>query len=691
MLVYSLTTPFSLVDDYHDWGVTRIFDSPDVFIRWIDLQFRWDMRLDPNRYRPLWHFNTAVIWNVFGPTPWPHHLLRWVIHFGAAAMFAAAFLSVSKAERPAASKLSVILSLSVLGYLLLFFPNQPAAPLGATEKYTVFFLGLCTWMAALTLARHDRESTARATRLTYGLFFLGYLGLAVSKETNLAVMLWLLAAYFAYVVIIAPHFRRRRLQVSGSARRNQPTASIRPPLSNYVELPRTLALLGGLPLVLVFAYTLAKVYGVWSFQSYGMSPITPNLVRDNAGWILRELFQLDTSLVITLGLAALSVALLLALAANAAARRFDPAFVFVIFLLGLFVSMFLIFCTSWSQALRYWYPLVPVFAILLAWATSFVFQFAAHLRRRLSVRSGRASILAHPIFNPERAAAVLLGVFVVFFTVSNYFNFLMQTVVQHRARHADADVLTEITQLHDQGQYVQLWREKPPPPLPPRRLSKKLADYFHEFLPYFYGGTYDIHTSAPTEPGRLHYVVRATPADASQYSHALPNDYWPLAFAQRAAALFQAGRPYWRINDITGIPIWHVYASDGRTLWSNGQEFRRLIESAGAPVVRGVFDVYTADGLLVYRKESCTTADTEAAFFLHVTPLDPADLPRERRPHGFDNLDFRFDQRGVRLGGACVATVPLPAYPAASLRTGQYVPGEGSVWEGEAAVRTAAP
>ncbi len=684
VLVYSLTTPFGLIDDYGDWKFTRIFDSPDIFIRWIDGRIRWDTsggldHLDLKRYRPSWQLITAAAWNVFGPAPWLHHLLRWVIHFGAAAMFAAAFLSVSKAERrarPAVSKLSVILPLSVLGYLVLFFPNQPAARLSPPEHYTVFFLGLCTWMAAVTLARHDREPTARATRLTYGLFFLGYLGLSGSKETNLAVMLWLLAVYYAYVVIAAPRFRRRRLQVSGSARHTQRAASIR---------PSPLELLGGVPLVLVFAHTLVEVYRVWSLQGYGTSTITPNLVRDNAGWILRELFQLDTSPVITLGLAALSAALLLALIVKAAARRFDPAFVFVIFLLGLFVSMFLIFCTSWSQALRYWYPLVPVFAILLAWAATFVLQFAAHLRRRLANRSGRASILAHPIFNPERAAALLLGAFVVFFTASNYFNFLVQTVVQHRARHADANVLTEITRLHDQGRYVQLWDENPTEPY------DRLLDYFREFLPRFYGGTYDIHTSAPTEPGRLHYVVRPTPVDASQYSHALPQDYWPLAFAERAAAVFQAGRPYWRFDDGAHVPIWHVYASDGRTFWSDGQEFRRLIESAGAPVVRGVFDVYTAGNFLVYRKASCTTADTAAAFFLHVTPLDPADLSRGRRPHGFDNLDFQFDQRGVRLDGACVATVPLPAYPAASLRTGQYAPDEGSAWEGEAAVRTAAP
>ena len=64
---------------------------------------------------------------------------------------------------------------------------------------------------------------------------------------------------------------------------------------------------------------------------------------------------------------------------------------------------------------------------------------------------------------------------------------------------------------------------------------------------------------------------------------------------------------------------------------------------------------------------------------LHVVPVDGDDLPEARREHGFDNRDFTFATRGARVDGDCVAAVPLPRYPIASIRTGQY-DGTGDIW-----------
>ena len=90
---------------------------------------------------------------------------------------------------------------------------------------------------------------------------------------------------------------------------------------------------------------------------------------------------------------------------------------------------------------------------------------------------------------------------------------------------------------------------------------------------------------------------------------------------------------------------------------------------------------------LVYVREDCAAGDTEARFFLHVYPSDPADLPEHRRGRGFDNLDFwlRDSDYGFEEGGRCVAARGLPAYPIASIRTGQWVRGEGELWSVEAA------
>ena len=69
-------------------------------------------------------------------------------------------------------------------------------------------------------------------------------------------------------------------------------------------------------------------------------------------------------------------------------------------------------------------------------------------------------------------------------------------------------------------------------------------------------------------------------------------------------------------------------------------------------------------------------------FFLALFPVDGNDLPDRRKQHGFDNLDFDFDGRGLIFDGRCMAGIPLPEYAIARIMTGQYVPA-GSIWEAE--------
>ena len=107
---------------------------------------------------------------------------------------------------------------------------------------------------------------------------------------------------------------------------------------------------------------------------------------------------------------------------------------------------------------------------------------------------------------------------------------------------------------------------------------------------------------------------------------------------------------------------------------------------SGEPAIRADFDVYLSENTLTYVKEPCAPADTAAWFFLALYPVDVNDLPGPRRPHGFDNLDFRFGERGVIFDGKCLARVPLPEYAITRISTGQYVPVEGGynhLWEGE--------
>ena len=99
------------------------------------------------------------------------------------------------------------------------------------------------------------------------------------------------------------------------------------------------------------------------------------------------------------------------------------------------------------------------------------------------------------------------------------------------------------------------------------------------------------------------------------------------------------------------------------------------------PIIGSTFDVYLDGNRLVYVKDACGDEDVDARFFLHLYPVDAADLPEPRRPHGFDNLDFAFERYGLRARGRCAATRVLPEYEVASVHTGQFVLGHDPDWD----------
>ena len=126
-----------------------------------------------------------------------------------------------------------------------------------------------------------------------------------------------------------------------------------------------------------------------------------------------------------------------------------------------------------------------------------------------------------------------------------------------------------------------------------------------------------------------------------------------------------------------GSASWYFVTLDARTI----DGLVANVEGARL-VIRSDFDVYSDGDRLVYVKEECGAEDVDALFFLHLYPVDAADLPAPRRPHGFENLDFAFERYGLRGGGRCAAARALPGYGIASIHTGQYVPGQDPVWSG---------
>ena len=124
------------------------------------------------------------------------------------------------------------------------------------------------------------------------------------------------------------------------------------------------------------------------------------------------------------------------------------------------------------------------------------------------------------------------------------------------------------------------------------------------------------------------------------------------------------------------------------SLWNAWFGFTPPIDEAVLardPAASSVFDVYLDDNAIVYVKNDCTDAEADTYFFLHLFPKASEDLPFYRQQHGFDNLDFLLWQYGGKSGDRCVAVVPLPAYPIASVRTGQY-DETGELWSVEFAL-----
>ena len=124
--------------------------------------------------------------------------------------------------------------------------------------------------------------------------------------------------------------------------------------------------------------------------------------------------------------------------------------------------------------------------------------------------------------------------------------------------------------------------------------------------------------------------------------------------------------------------VWSVeYVDEDPSLMA---EYQSIV--SGELAASAEFDLYIDGRALYYVKEPCGAEDTQPPFFLHVVPADLDDLPDDRRGHGFDNLDFGFDVRGVMFDDRCVARVFLPKHDVARITTGQY-DGANRIWEVE--------
>ena len=106
----------------------------------------------------------------------------------------------------------------------------------------------------------------------------------------------------------------------------------------------------------------------------------------------------------------------------------------------------------------------------------------------------------------------------------------------------------------------------------------------------------------------------------------------------------------------------------------------------GDPLARADFDIYAHHDALYYISADCpppAPSDAHAHFLLHITPADPADLPAASRERGFENRDFRLDNRAAFFDGKCMHRQLLPDYPIARIRTGQKTASGAAVWRAD--------
>ena len=103
----------------------------------------------------------------------------------------------------------------------------------------------------------------------------------------------------------------------------------------------------------------------------------------------------------------------------------------------------------------------------------------------------------------------------------------------------------------------------------------------------------------------------------------------------------------------------------------------------------------TAAGALRYSKSNCWHDNAGINFFLHIWPVDAANLSPGSAEHGFNNHDFAGfspDEWVSDAAGHCHVERALPEYDIARITTGQYVPAVGHrLWETSIDVAPALP
>ena len=101
------------------------------------------------------------------------------------------------------------------------------------------------------------------------------------------------------------------------------------------------------------------------------------------------------------------------------------------------------------------------------------------------------------------------------------------------------------------------------------------------------------------------------------------------------------------------------------------------ISQLSDPIIESDYNVYLVGNDLVYAGEC---KNTDARFFLHITPQDEKVLLYQRRLYGFENRDFQLSDMGWENDAGCFAVRSLPRYDIARISTGQFNDPDEPLW-----------
>ena len=498
---YLLDTPIGLFD-----RSPNLADNVANWTRFIShLRFLF-VSTDPEDYKWFWRFRPffdvwhGLIWHHFGES-FLHYANRLLFAFGTLAFLIAAFRRVCKTT-PCAETPYQVLPLAVLAYVWLFFPNGAFALVETVELYTVFFLSVFNYAAALMLTRPAGKGYGHA------LLAFGFMGLLLSKEPNVALAPWLLVCYLAIA------------KASGRLFCGMMVGAILG-MASLIVLER----------ILLFVEANTVRGGEYFI------PTEPILTRcfDNAPTIIEGVTQYHTNPAMTP-----AICLMLGCLVFFARRNFDrKELAFIVLLIGEFASLFLVLSISHGTERRYWSVLIPLLASLLAFAAKHLLDVAKWSREL------------------TQSAAIGLTAFIGLFVLSNYSNFLFQFISQHSERNLEQSIIDQAVLLVDDSEYVSVV-------VTHDGLHYRGADLIH-FAARRYGSD-RIHETPPNDPCAPYYIIDmggdGPPHDVeprvTSYAYFTGRtDYRILDYAATLSGVLQGRTPYASIPQTTIAPLGH--------------------------------------------------------------------------------------------------------------------------------------